>query len=127
MGIKKTLTPKDTKEIKPNLFIQKTKYGYRQINPMAWNGKLRVREQLRTVFCLRTIFTIALIIFIVWSYMHDTKECRELMEEFEDDPAAFAIKYATPTIECTEQQEKNNICTRERDDNYTINLSSYNG
>ena len=80
-NFKKHLTPIDTEEIKPNLFIKKTDKGYRQVHPLVWNNKYRWKEQLKTVFTFRTFFTLALIIFIAWSYVHDTKECFDVLEK----------------------------------------------
>ena len=70
------LTPKDTEEIKPGLFVQKKKNGYRAVNPIAWNGKYRWRKQ----FGWRTVFTIAIICFIAFTYFNETSYCRQLQE-----------------------------------------------
>ncbi len=72
------LTPKETEEIRPGIFIQKHKDNYRIVKPLAWNGKFRTREQLKTVFNLRTAFTIALIVFIAYSYVQQTSYCNEI-------------------------------------------------
>lgn len=72
------LTPENTEELKPGLFVQKVGDKYRTIKPMAWDGKLLVKEQLKTVFNLRTIFTIILILFIAWSYVTETEYSRQL-------------------------------------------------
>ncbi|KKL12538.1 hypothetical protein LCGC14_2534780 [marine sediment metagenome] len=61
MSLIDSLTPKDTEEIRPGLFIQKREKGYRVLNPIAWNGKYRWRKQ----FSWRSVFTIAIIIFII--------------------------------------------------------------
>ena len=85
MSLADSLTPKNTEEIKPGLFIQSYQGGYRQIKPLAWNGEIRWREQIRTIFCFRTIFTIALILFLAWSYYSNTKSC----EEFQANPCPY--------------------------------------
>ncbi len=85
MSIIDGLTPKHTEEYKPDFFVQKTARGYRQINPLAWNGKIRYREQLKTVFNIRTIFTIALILFIAYNYFENTNSCAE----FQSDPCIY--------------------------------------
>ena len=84
-----SLTPKDTEELKPDLFIQKTKKGYRQIHPVAWKGKWRTKEQLSTVFAWRTIITIFVFGFLAWSYLHDQGALREFYIEVQSDPVAF--------------------------------------
>ena len=40
MNFTKVLTPSDTEEIKPGLFIQRRGNKYRQISPAAWDGKI---------------------------------------------------------------------------------------
>ena len=84
-----SLTPKDTEEIKPDLFIQKTKKGYRQVHPVAWKGKWRTKEQLAMVFSIRTIATIAVICFLAWSYLHDQGALREFYIEVQSNPVEF--------------------------------------
>ena len=78
MSLIDSLTPKDTEEIKPGLFIQTYREGYRQINPIAWNRKWRLKKQ----FGWRNLFFILLVLFIAWSYIDNTKSC----EEFQADP-----------------------------------------
>ena len=89
MGIVEALTPKDTEELRPGLFIQKTSKGYRQIKPLAWKGELKIKEQLKTLLNFRTLFTIVLICFIAWSYFEDTQACRE----FQADPCPLLDSY----------------------------------
>lgn len=86
-----SLIPKDTEEIKPGLFIQKIPKGYRTINPMAWDGKFRTKEQLATVINFKTIFTLALILFIAYNYQLNTAVC----EEFQSDPCKYLSNYTT--------------------------------
>ncbi len=89
MSLIDSLTPKNTEEIKPGLFIQKTPRGYRQINPMAWNGEFRTKEQLRTIINFKSIFTIALILFIAYHYSVNTTTC----EEFQKNPCPHLPAY----------------------------------
>lgn len=89
MNIKKAFTPKDTEELKPGFYVQQRGDKYKQILPFVFEDKWLWKEQLRTVFKLRTIFTIALIIFIAWSYLHDTGVYREFYEEVIEDPIKF--------------------------------------
>lgn len=127
MSLAKTLTPKDTEEVKPNLFVQ-TKYknitddkhnitgrkpvGYRVINPVAWDGKLRLKEQLKTILSLRFLFTLAIIIFLVWAYQHDTKALQEFYNEVRGSPVAYCEKVAKAMedAECTDWARQNNLC-----------------
>ena len=90
------ITPKDTEEIKPDLFVQKKRYGYKQINPLAWGGRFRWNEQLRTLISFGTIFRLAIIIFIAWSYFHDVCECLEVNKKLVpmcEEEEELCIKY----------------------------------
>lgn len=122
MSLADSLTPKNTEELKPGLFIQKTKKGYRQIEPMAWKGKLRTKEQLRTIFSLRTLVFIAIISFIAWSYVNDTRQLTEFYSDVTNDPIAFCVnafannpnvgvdRVNITIIPCTEFQRKSGLC-----------------
>lgn len=114
MSITETLTPKNTEEVKPGLFIQKTKKGYRSINPVAWNGKIRWKEQLRTVISLRTFTTLAIIIFLAWSYTHDNKALVEFHDTIIQNPYKFCSDLQTATTNargsCTEFLAKQGMC-----------------
>lgn len=110
MSITDFLTPKNTQEVRPGLFVQAItknpdKLTYRVINPMAWNGKIRTTEQLRTIFNFKSLFALLLIIFISYNYYMDTKMCRE----FQADPCVYL-----PQI--------NNFCL-ERSQDHTMNFS----
>lgn len=78
MSLIKALTPAETEEIKPGLFIQKGKNGnYRVINPIAWKGEWRLNKQ----FAWRNLITIVIVLFLAWSYFNETSYCRELKED----------------------------------------------
>lgn len=89
MNLIKTLTPVDTEEVKPGLFVQKRKSGWRQIEPLAWDGKMRWKAQIKTVFSFRTFIGIAIIIFIVWAYLHDVQEYKNFHEEVMTNPVGW--------------------------------------
>jgi len=98
MNFRKAFTPKDTEELKPGLFIQKTPKGWKQIFPIVWNGKYRWKEQLSTVFSLRTLFTVALVLFIAWSYTHDVQVYKDFYFETITNPIEFCENiYSNPT------------------------------
>ena len=91
----KTLTPKNTEEVKPNLFIQaynnpdslmarldKTIKGhnkeirypkYRHIFPAAWNNKINWAIMIFGAHPIKSLFVFLLIIYMAWSYHHDTQ------------------------------------------------------
>ena len=77
MNWKKTLTPKDTEEIKPGLFVQERNPGdYRVINPICWKDQYRWKKQ----FSWKNLITVIIIAFLAWSYMAETSYSRELQE-----------------------------------------------
>ncbi len=105
MDFVKALTPKDTEEVKPGFFIQTKNHkngrtSYRQVHPVAWNGKIDWKTQVKSVFSLRTIFTIALILFIYFGYLHDYRLLQEFHNEVIENPVEFCIEineqYAQP-------------------------------
>ena len=113
MTLADNLTPRDTEEIKPGLFIQKTKKGYRKVEPMAWKGKLRWKEQLKTVITVRTILTLSIILFVVWSYTHDVQVYKGFYEEFTQNPIANCneiIAFTVNPVGCTDFQSKAGLC-----------------
>ncbi len=91
MKLRKSLTPKDTEEIKPGFFIQKWRGKHRQVNPIVWDGKYRWKEQMKTIFSVRTFIWIGLILFLLWSYTNDVGEYKQFYEDFQDDPIGFCM------------------------------------
>ncbi len=81
MSWKKVLTPINTEEIRPGLFIQSKPKNpdnvqYRVINPICWKGKYRWNKQ----FSWKNLITIIIIAFLAWSYFTETQYSRELQE-----------------------------------------------
>ena len=121
MNFKKAFTPKDTEEIKPGLFIQ-TKYKdnngvkepaeYRKVLPIVWNGEWKTKEQLKTIFSARTFFTIAIVLFLAWSYLNDVQEYEEFYYNINADPIGFCseVYKIIDTDLCNEQNEKAGLC-----------------
>lgn len=107
MNFKKVFTPKDTEQLKPGLFIQ-TRYKnilnkegniiarephhYRKIEPVVWDNEYRWKVQLKTVFCLRTMITIALILFIAWSYVSDKQGYKSFFNDVTTNPVDYCNK-----------------------------------
>lgn len=81
MSLIETLTPKNTEQLRPGLFVQEKKGNYRVVNPIAWEGKWRLNKQ----FSYRNMITVVIVIFIAWTYFNETEFCRELKE----DPCAL--------------------------------------
>ncbi len=99
MGLIEALTPKHTEEVRPGCFIQKRKKGYKQIHPIAWEGKIDWGKQIRGILNVRTLFTIAVILFIYFSYLHDYRELKSFYETTMSDPQLFCLKVATQNID----------------------------
>ncbi len=108
MNFIKALTPKDTEEVKPGLFIQTT-YGellandghtvigkapmsYKHITPAAWNGKIIWKNLLFGKDFLKSFIFFLIIVFLAWSYFHDIQVYREFYEEVNSNPAEFCTK-----------------------------------
>lgn len=114
MNLTKALTPKDTEEIKPGLYIQnlykkvpvldknkkkvekdgKALYedvvkGYRQIHPAAWEGKINWKNFLLGQSPLKNFIWFAIILFLAWSYFHDIDSYQEFYVEVNSNPAEF--------------------------------------
>ena len=71
------LTPKNTEEVKPGLFIQKRtsrngKIKYRKITPAAWNGKINWKVFILGDKWVSSLIWFLLIMYLAWSYHHDT-------------------------------------------------------
>jgi hypothetical protein len=80
---------KDIEKIKENLYIQKTPFGYKIVNPIRkdidkpltkdnihWK-RLLIGDWSRFI---STLVFILLILLVSWSYSHDTAECRDVIE-----------------------------------------------
>jgi hypothetical protein len=89
MNIAKILTPKDTEEIKQGLFIQKTSKGYRQITPAAWNGIVNWKVVIFGSNSLKNFLFFCLLMFLAWSYQHDTKGLLEWQNYVLNDTEGF--------------------------------------
>lgn len=86
MDFKKAFTPKNVEEVRPGLFVKSFPKNpdtieYRQVHPLVWDGKWRLKNQIK----IRDIFMIALIIAL---YFGVVKYIR-FYEEVNADPQAF--------------------------------------
>jgi hypothetical protein len=91
MDIINKLTPKDTEEVKPNLFIKR--FGdnkYRLVYPAAWNGKIKWKNLLLGGDeWLKHLIFFAILMLIVYGYIHDNKALIEQQQLIAKDPFAF--------------------------------------
>lgn len=105
MSLADILTPKNTEEVKPGLFFKKTGKGYRQVTPMAWNGKINWFVVVFGSRPIKHLFIFLLIMFLVWSYKHDVKEYQNFYNATLSDPMSFCqnvtyqriVEYTTPS------------------------------
>ncbi len=102
MDIIKVLTPKETEEIKPGLFIQRRGKGYKQISPAAWEGKIMWKNLLFGQGFLKSFIFFLIIIFIAWSYFHDVKVYQDFYEEVISDPVRFCTNISLINIDGNE-------------------------
>ncbi len=113
MNWKKVLTPENTEEIKPGLFIQQRKKGdYNVINPICWNGNYRWNKQ----FSWKNLITILIIAFLAWAYLTETQYSRQLQE----DPCELLPNI---TNYCWERNKI--LGDNYAEENYTIAISDY--
>lgn len=112
------LTPQDTEEIRPGLFVQKKLGKYRVVHPAAWDGKINWSVTLLGSQPIKHLFIFALIIFLAYSYTSATSGC----EEFQADPCPYL---ANLTSYCSERLLNENPLGGIRGDDgkeYTYNL-----
>ncbi len=81
INFKKAFTPKDVEEIKPGFFIQKKGNIYRQVKPLYWEGRWRLKGQIRWL----NIITILILVIL---YVQGTKIVT-FYEQVNSDPEAF--------------------------------------
>ena len=85
----KMMELKDVEEIRPNLFVKKTKNGYRQVypihkdisKPLSWSNIHWKRALIGNPDnFIAVIFLIAIIVFLSFGYSHDLTECKKIIE-----------------------------------------------
>lgn len=81
---------KDVEEVKPNLFVKKTRKGYRQVYPPHKditkplsldniNWKRAIIGNPENTITIMII--LAIVLFSAWAYNHDMEQCREIIED----------------------------------------------
>ena len=98
----KILKPRETEEVKPNLFIQQTNRlndslidrldktvkghekeiqypKYRMIFPASWNNKLNIKNLILGGYPLKSTIIFLFILFMAWAYQHDINSQRDLV------------------------------------------------
>ena len=79
---------KDVEEVKPNLFVKKTKTGYRQVFPI--HKDITKPLSLDNIHWKRALIgnpdnaiaiaiMICIVLFSVWAYNHDMAECNKVI------------------------------------------------
>jgi len=89
MTIIDILTPKDTEEVKPNFFIQKKGNHYRQVSPMAWNGKMLWKNAILGPNWKSHLAFFLILMFICWAYVTDNKTFIEQDKMIKENPMKF--------------------------------------
>lgn len=107
----RALTPPDTEEIKPGLFIQKKLGRYRQVHPAAWDGKIIKNNLFFGGDFLKSFIFFAILMLIVWGYQHDVREYQEFYENIRSNPMVFCNDVdKAMQITCSEQNELLGLC-----------------
>ena len=118
MSLVEVLTPKDTEEIRPGLFIQKKHGKYRQLHPAAWDGKVNWKNFLLGGSPIKSTLWFAVLIFLVWSYNSDVGAYRDFYETVQGDPQLYCqnVQQAMLTANCSDEFEQLGLCTKLSDD-----------
>ena len=120
MDFIKRLTPEDTEEVKPGLFIQRRLGKYRQIYPTAWDGKINWKNFILGPNFFKHFFIFLLIVGIAFSYWHDTKELKEFYYKVNYNKLDWCSGIDVDDLVIKEGDELN-------EQEYTTTLFNYNG
>lgn len=116
----KNLTPKDTEEVKPGLFIQRKLGKYRQVSPAAWDGKINKMNLFLGSNPLKHLFIFGLIVFLAWSFQDSTAEYRGFYEDVRSDPTGYCDEVRNAVlVGCSLEQEANGVCVMNNLVNYS--------
>lgn len=127
MGFIKELTPDRTEEVKPGLFIQQTRSGeYRKVEPIVWGGKIRWKQQIKSVFSFRFIMTIGIVLLLVYSYNHDNSRLVDFYNDVSNDTEDFCRRWQESQIHlpCTPEQHAVGDCWMNGSEFGNINLDA---
>lgn len=117
----KNLTPKDTEEVKPGLFIQRKLGKYRQVSPAAWDGKINKRNLFLGSNPLKHLFIFGLIVFIAWAYQNDVQVYQDFYVDVRGDPIGYCDEVRKAVlVGCSIEQEANGFCIRNGLVNYSL-------
>lgn len=142
---KRILTPKNTEEIKPNLFVQKIKGDslmakldkkvkghdkdivfdkYRVIYPAHWNGKWDLKVLTLGAFPIKSTLIFLLILFLAWSYRHDLNEINSMAVELHTNQT-FYNEFCKKIISTNNTQfYLNEICWADDINKFKVNESN---
>ena len=117
MGWAERLQPKDTEEVRPGVFIQKTMFGHRQVHPAAWDGKINWKNLIIGPNVMRNLIFFAIIVFMAWSYAHDTNELKGFYEYARGDPFQYCLDVEAwrATATCTVAWSKAGLCNTDEE------------
>ncbi len=113
MSFINAITPKDTEEVKPGLFIQEKFGSYRQVHPGAWNGKVIWKNFIFGGNPIKHFILFLVLMFIVFSYQNDVGAYRDFYEEVSGDRFGYCedLRLSQINPECTIQLQKQGLCT----------------
>lgn len=81
-----SLTPQNTEEIRPGLFVQKTARGHRVVYPAAWKGKMNWSNLFFGAGFLKGFIWFLILMGLVWSYQHDVTIYKDFYEQAHANP-----------------------------------------
>lgn len=106
MSFVKRLEPKNTEEIKPGLFIKKYSWGYRQVYPASWNGKINWYNFI-TGGSWTKLLWFFIILFLVFAYLNDVSEYKKFYEEVAENPSEYCAQVKLFELEKKSREENN--------------------
>lgn len=118
----KTLTPVNTEEVRPGLFIQTSSTArgksYRQITPCCWDGKIDWKITLFGDKPFKYLFIFLALMLLSYGYYQGTHSCAE----FQEDPC----KYLDNITDYCSDVDYWGIGEVNDGREYTFNISDYN-
>jgi hypothetical protein len=130
MSFVDSLTPPDTEEIKPGVFLQKRFGKYRLIHPASWEGKMNWKNLFLGGNPLKHLVIFLFIVFLVWSYQHDIQAYQEFYINIRENPLGFCADLQHMIdVPCSEQNERHGLCTNvdySLTSNFSLNFGSLN-
>lgn len=108
MNLIKALTPQETEEVKPGVFLQRKGKTWRQIYPAAWNGKINWKNFILGPNFWKNFIWFVIIMFLIFSYWHDTNELREFHNTVTQNKIAWCAGVPLENLKTGDNDQQQN-------------------